>query len=66
MVALTFLLAGDQVLEEVAGDGLVGRQVDLHLDGQEVVALPLRLVLRHKGLHVHGGLLRSVWNIRSV
>ena len=52
MVALTFLLAGDQVLEEVDGDGFVGRQVDLHLDGQEVVALPLRLVLRHEGLHV--------------
>ena len=45
MSALTMSSPCDQLLEEVDGDGLVGRQVGLHLQGHEVVDLALGPVL---------------------
>ena len=44
-VGLTFLLSGDDVLQEVDRDLIVCRQVDTCIDREEVVALPLALVL---------------------
>ena len=51
--ALTFLRAGDQVLQEVDRDRLVCWEVHGYVNREEVVALPLRLILRLEGLHVH-------------
>ena len=59
---LTFLRARDDVLQEVDGDRLICWQVHAHVDGEEVVALPLRLVLRLEGLHVHLLLLNLIHN----
>ena len=45
---LTLLLTGDDVLQEVDGDLIVGWQIDACIDCEEVVALPLALVLGSK------------------
>ena len=58
--ALTFLDPRHEVLEEVDRDSVVSREVDLALDGQEVVALALRAVLGCEGLRVHGDLGRAM------
>ena len=61
--ALTFLRAGDDVLQEVDRHGLVRREVRGHVDREEVVALPLRLVLGPERLHVHRRLLLDLVHV---
>ena len=45
---LTLLDTTDEILEEVDGQGLVGREVGPRVDSQELVALPLRLEARRE------------------
>jgi hypothetical protein len=51
-MALTLLHASEHVLEEVDGDGVVGRQVGLCVNREEGVDLPLAFVL---GRELAGG-----------
>ena len=60
MSSLTLLDPRHEVLQEVDRDRVVGGEVDLALDGQEVVALALRAVLGREGRGVHGDLVRAV------
>ena len=48
MVALTLLLAVDEVLEPISSHGLMGAEISFGSDGEEVEALALRFVLRRK------------------
>ena len=50
--ALTLLVALNDVLQVVDGDRVERRQVDLPVDGQEGVDLPLVPVLGRKGVDV--------------
>ena len=49
-MVLTLLLSTDDVLEEVDGNLLVGRQVDAALHGTELKTFPFRRVLGGEGL----------------
>ena len=48
IMALTFLLAADDVLEEVDGDLLIGWQVDAAFHGTELIAFPFRTIFCSK------------------
>ena len=63
---LTFLPAADHVLEKVDRDRLVSGQVGLHVPGEEVVALPLAVVLGLEGLYVDAHLVLRLHHHRVV
>ena len=63
MALRTLLVPFDDVLQEVDGHNLEGRQVHLTVDGEENLELPLAAVLGGERVHVHVAELHRVYMI---